>query len=237
MKFIDGKIPIGWSEVKMGSLVKVGRGSSPRPIHNYLSENGIPWVKIADATSSMNKYIESTKQFIIEEGRSTSVKPGDLIVSNSATPGIPKIMAINACVHDGWLVFDDYKNIDKLYLYYFFLFFRKTLNHSASGSVFKNLKTDIVRNIDLILPDDLQEQKAIAQVLTAFDDKIENLQAQNQTLETLAQTIFKEWFGKYQVGDELPEGWRVGTLGEEFEIVMGQSPRGTSYNEIGNGTL
>lgn len=237
MKFIDGKIPIGWSEVKMGSLVKVGRGSSPRPIHNYLSENGIPWVKIADATSSMNKYIESTKQFIIEEGRSTSVKPGDLIVSNSATPGIPKIMAINACVHDGWLVFDDYKNIDKLYLYYFFLFFRKTLNHSASGSVFKNLKTDIVRNIDLILPDDLQEQKAIAQVLTAFDDKIENLQAQNQTLETLAQTIFAAWFGKYQVGDELPEGWRVGTLGEEFEIVMGQSPRGTSYNEIGNGTL
>ncbi|NGX84871.1 restriction endonuclease subunit S [Aequorivita sp. KMM 9714] len=225
MKFIDGKIPIGWSEVKMGSLVKVGRGSSPRPIHNYLSENGIPWVKIADATSSMNKYIESTKQFIIEEGRSTSVKPGDLIVSNSATPGIPKIMAINACVHDGWLVFDDYKNIDKLYLYYFFLFFRKTLNHSASGSVFKNLKTDIVRNIDLILPDDLQEQKAIAQVLTAFDDKIENLQAQNQTLETLAQTIFKEWFGKYQVDDELPEGWRVGEIGDLTVIKRGGSPR------------
>ena len=55
-----------------------------------------------------------------------------------------------------------------------------------------------------------QEQKAIAKVLTAFDDKIELLQAQNKTLEAMAQTIFKEWFGKYQVGDELPEGWRVG---------------------------
>jgi type I restriction enzyme S subunit len=56
----------------------------------------------------------------------------------------------------------------------------------------------------------LLEQEAIAQILTAFDDKIELLQDQNKTLETTAQTIFKEWFGKYQIGDELPEGWRVG---------------------------
>jgi type I restriction enzyme S subunit len=40
------------------------------------------------------------------------------------------------------------------------------------------------------------------------------VQDQNKTLETTAQTIFKEWFGKYQIGDELPEGWRVGKLGE-----------------------
>ena len=51
----------------------------------------------------------------------------------------------------------------------------------------------------------LIEQKAIAQVLTAFDDKIENLKAQNQTLETLAQTIFKEWFGKESDDWELVE--------------------------------
>jgi type I restriction enzyme S subunit len=60
----------------------------------------------------------------------------------------------------------------------------------------------------------IEEQKAIAQILTAFDDKIELLQTQNKTLETTAQTIFKEWFGKYQIGDELPEGWRVGKYGK-----------------------
>jgi restriction endonuclease S subunit len=58
------------------------------------------------------------------------------------------------------------------------------------------------------------EQKAIAQILTAFDDKIELLQAQNKTLETTAQTIFKEWFGKYKIGDELPEGWRLFQMNE-----------------------
>lgn len=46
----------------------------------------------------------------------------------------------------------------------------------------------------------------------------------------MAQTVFKEWFGKYQVGDELPEGWRVGEFGELFDLTMGLSPKGDSYN-------
>ena len=75
------------------------------------------------------------------------------------------------------------------------------------------------------------EQKAIAKVLTSFDDKIELLQAQNKTLETMAQTIFKEWFGKYQIGDELPEGWRVGEFSELFEFNDGIiTKRRYSYN-------
>ena len=205
---------IGWESKTLGDLMNIGRGASPRPIQNFITKGpGIPWVKIADATKSINKYIERTKEFIIEEGRRKTVYPGELIVSNSATPGIPKLMKIEACVHDGWLVFDKYKNIDTLYLYYFFLDYRRILAHSASGTVFKNLTTEIVRNVSINLPP-LQEQKAITKVLTAFDDKIELLQAQNKTLETMAQTIFKEWFGKHQIGDELPEGWRVGKLGD-----------------------
>ena len=92
----------------------------------------------------------------------------------------------------------------------------------------RNIKKKIIildnktefKKIEFIIPP-LPEQKAIAKVLTAFDDKIELLQAQNKTLETIAQTIFKEWFGKYQVGDELPEGWRVGKFGEVIEFING----------------
>ena len=71
----------------------------------------------------------------------------------------------------------------------------------------------------------LSEQKAISKVLTAFDDKIELLQAQNKTLETMAQTIFKEWFGKYQIGDELPEGWNQHNF---IDLVKHIKP-GTNY--------
>ena len=85
----------------------------------------------------------------------------------------------------------------------------------------QRVQTNSLINRKLILPK-YEEQKAIANILTAFDDKIENLQAQNKTLEQTAQTIFKEWFGKYQVDDELPDGWRVGKLGDVIEIFDSQ---------------
>ncbi|MGE4444486.1 MAG: restriction endonuclease subunit S [Candidatus Altimarinota bacterium] len=220
----ENKLPEGWIETTLGELIKIGRGSSPRPIQNFIVEkNGIPWVKIADATASSNRYIESTKEFIKEEGRSTTVLYGDLIVSNSATPGIPKFMRIEACVHDGWLVFSEYKNLDKLYLYYFFLDYRIRLEHSAFGTVFKNLTTEIVRNVPISLPP-LPEQQAIAKVLSSFDDKIELLREQNETLEKIGQELFKEWFGKYKLGDELPKGWRVGKLSDFGNIICGKTP-------------
>lgn len=90
----------------------------------------------------------------------------------------------------------------------------------------------------------LPTQKQIAQILTSLDDKIElNLQM-NQTLEAMAQAIFKEWFVNFnfpgfdgELVDGLPKGWRMGKLGEEFNLIMGQSPPGTSYNEIGEGMV
>lgn len=222
---------IGWKDYKLGDLVEIGRGASPRPIKNYVTDKpGIPWVKIADATKSINKYIERTDEYIIKEGRRKTVYPGELIVSNSATPGIPKLMKIEACVHDGWLVFDEYKNIEKLYLYYFFLDYRRVLAHSASGTVFKNLTTEIVKNVSINLPP-LSEQKAIAKVLTAFDDKIELLQEQNRTLETMAQTIFNEWFGKYQIGDELPEGWKFSPFYSIAKYINGAAFKSQDFSK------
>jgi len=214
---INDQLPDGWTDTILGNVLKIGRGSSPRPIQDFITNKpGIPRVKIADATASDTRYLKKTKEFIREEGRSTSVSIGDLIVSNSATPGIPKFMWIDACVHDWWLVFSEYKDLDKLYLYYFFLDYRIRLEHSAFGTVFKNLTTEIVRNVPIFLPP-FKEQQAIATALSSFDDKIELLQEENKTLEKTTQTIFQEWFGKYEVDNNLPEEWRVGKLGEVIE--------------------
>lgn len=186
-------IPEWWRETTLGEIVTIWRWSSPRPIQDYLSDFGIPWVKISDATASQNRFIEWTKEYIKEEGRSTSVQPGNLLVSNSATPWIPKFMRIHACVHDWWLVFSNYKELNNDYLYYFFLDYRRHLEHSASWTVFKNLTTDIVRHVPILLPP-LPEQRAIADILSSLDAKIELLRDQNEILEKTAQTIFQEWF-------------------------------------------
>ena len=98
------------------------------------------------------------------------------------------------------------------------------------GSAVPSLTTAVLNQFPFTIPN-IPEQKAIANVLTAFDDKIELLQAQNKTLETMAQTIFKEWFGKYQMGDELPEGWRFGKLGEIANLKSGYAFKSKDFVE------
>ena len=239
-----------WKTVKLGEVTEIRRGSSPRPIHDFLSSEGLPWVKISDATADETRYIQTTKQFIKVEGikNTVVVNEGDFIISNSATPGLPKFMKITAGVHDGWLIVKpDESKIDKLFLYYQMLYDRPRLCGQASGAVFDNLKTDTVKEHEFPLPS-LDEQREIAGVLGSLDDKIELLRKENKTLEEIAQTLFKEWFVNFNfpgatgrmIDSELgpiPEGWQVGKLGEAFKITMGQSPDGESYNENGEGMV
>jgi type I restriction enzyme S subunit len=146
--------PKGWRVKDLEDAVTIIRGASPRPIEEFMSNEGMPWVKISDASASFNKYITSTKECIIESGvsKSRKVNKGTLILSNSATPGIPKIMDIEACVHDGWLIFDDYKEVSREYIYYFLLHNRQDILTSSNGSVFQNLKTDILKSYKIIVP-------------------------------------------------------------------------------------
>ena len=236
-----------WKSCKIGDVVSIRRGASPRPIKEFISTKGIPWVKIADATSDSSRFINSTKEFIKEEGKEKSVfvEPGDLIVSNSATPGLPKFMNIFACVHDGWLIFDNYKNVLKEYLYYYFILTRKRLVNQANGSVFKNLKTDIVREFDIQLPP-LETQKNIVNILSSMDSKIELNIKINKNLEQLSQNLFKKWFIDFHLEDDfniseplkdsslgkIPKSWKIKTIGD-LSIVKGRIGwRGYTTNDL-----
>ncbi len=184
-----------WKEVKIGDVCSVKRGASPRPIQNFMCKNGMPWVKIADATRSNSRYIYSTEEFITEAGvpKSRTVTPGTLIVSNSATPGLPKIMGITGCVHDGWLIINDFNGVLKEYMYYKFIDIRRVLSNQANGSVFMNLKTDIVKDFPIKVPS-IQEQEVIVAFLNNIDAKIECNQKICENLEAQAQALFKHWF-------------------------------------------
>ena len=201
---------IGWRECRLGDLCEITRGASPRPIHEWISDIGTPWVKISDATSTNSRFIESTKEFIKSEGENYSVvvDEGDLILSNSATPGLPRFLKIRACIHDGWLLFRNVKNLDKLYLYYLLIADREKYVQLGNGSIFTNLKTEILKEHTFLLPP-LPEQKVIAEVLSSLDDKIDLLTRQNKTLEDLGQAYFRKWFD-----DEK----NVGRLGDYIQL-------------------
>ncbi len=181
-----------WKTYKLGELCNIHRGSSPRPIQKYLSSKGQPWVKISDATADSSRYISNTKECIIPEGikHSVVVTPGTLIVSNSATPGLPKIMNITACVHDGWLIIDNIKPfVLKEFLYYSFILIRRELSNQANGSVFQNLKTEIVKNFEIKVPP-LTIQHKIVNILERIEDKIDTNNSINDNLEQQAQAAF-----------------------------------------------
>lgn len=210
-----------WKEYRLGDLCNIRRGSSPRPIQNFLSETGMPWIKIADATATDSPYIKSTKQCIIPEGVKSSVvvRPGDFIVSNSATPGLPRFVEIDACIHDGWLLLSDFNGIDKSFLFYKFFQIKESLINQANGSVFQNLKTDIVKDFNIKLPP-LSEQKGIAAILSSLDEKIETNRKINARLEELAQALFKSWFIDFEpFGGKMPKDWKrinIGALNIEI---------------------
>lgn len=253
-----------WRKAAFKEFCDITRGASPRPIHDYLGAEGMPWIKIADATAESSRYITKTKEKIKLDGVRASVEvfPGDLILSNSATPGLPKFLKINACIHDGWMLLRNFRDLDIEYAYWLLLAERVKLVAQGNGSVFTNLKTDILKSHVVAVPS-LKDQRQIAKLLNTLDDKITLLRETNSTLEAIAQALFKSWFIDFdpvrlklekrpiegmnvdatnlfpdsfeqsELGD-IPKGWVMSTVGESFVLTMGQSPPGNTYCEDEN---
>ena len=96
------------------------------------------------------------------------------------------LMGIEACIHDGWLLLRNFRGLDKLFAYYLLTSERDALVGEGNGSVFTNLKTDILKNHMVNLPP-LPEQRSIAHILGTLDDKIKLNRRMNETLEEMAQ--------------------------------------------------
>lgn len=140
--------------MKVKDFAIVKRGSSPRPIIEFLSEEGYPWLKISDFVLGQ-RYIYKTKEFIKPSGLSSTryVNKNTLIITNSASPGIPIFLGNNMCLHDGFLYFEKIDdNIIPMYLYYYFLANRERLVKQGNGSVFINLKKEILENTEINIP-------------------------------------------------------------------------------------
>ena len=162
----DRQVPKTWINGVLGDFVEIKRGGSPRPIQNFLSDSGFHWLKISDATGISSPFINEIKEYIIEAGLKKTVylKSGSLVLSNSATPGLPKILDIDTCIHDGWLYFPSSKFSNE-YLYLYFKHIRDNLIALGNGSVFTNLKTDILKNYPTYLPTE--------DVLKKFDELVQ----------------------------------------------------------------
>jgi len=182
-----GEIPEGWVEVELGDVVTVKRGGSPRPIKDFITTGeGLRWLKISDATATKSPYIHKIKEKIIKEGlrKTTHLESGKLILSNSATPGIPKFIAVDTCIHDGWLHFPETGHLTQEYLYLLFLKIRPELLQQGNGSVFKNLKTDILKQHIIHIPSKSSDH---GYLLHGFESQFHKINTNSQQIQSLTQ--------------------------------------------------
>lgn len=166
-----------WDQKRFKDLVKLDRGSSPRPIVDYItdSEDGVNWIKIGD-TKDSTLFINSTKQKITREGakKSRKVSKGEIILSNSMSYGKPYILNIDGFIHDGWFVIRNYEDsFDKDYLLQYLgsEVIQNQYKRLAAGGVVSNISSDLVYSVRAVVPP-LPEQQKIAKILSTWDKAI-----------------------------------------------------------------
>ena len=218
--YIKGRI--GWKGLKKSEYLEEGYAiiNGEQIISDKVNWNSVGRI-------SKERFLESPEIIL---------KRKDILMTKDGTIG--KIAYVDHLPEDAtvasgvFVIRKDSKLLHTKYLYNFFKsrYFKWLIKGRTEGSVIPHLYQRDFKEMMIPLPS-FEEQKAIAKILTAFDDKIELLQAQNKTLEIMAQTIFKEWFGKYQVGHELPEGWSFSPLYSIARYINGAAFKSEDFSK------
>ena len=154
----------GWAVVRLGEVAKVRRGSSPRPIHDFMGGT-IPWIKIGDATAAPGMYIDHTAEFVTAAGAEKSVllEPEAVVIANSGVSlGFARILKIRGCIHDGWLAVEDLdSSVNRFFFVALVNVITDRLRKSAPAGTQPNLNIGLVRDLRIPRPPlELQERLA-----------------------------------------------------------------------------
>ena len=186
-----------WMTYPLGELCTIVRGGSPRPIERYLGGT-IPWIKIGDATTGENIYLNSTKEYIIQEGvkKSRMIKAGSLIFANCGVSlGFARIITFDGCIHDGWLAMEDIdEKLDKIFLLYSLNQMTEYFRKTAPAGTQPNLNTNIMKMHRQIVPP-MEMQKAFISFVKCSDRQKQIVQQSLDKLELMKKALMQEYFG------------------------------------------
>lgn len=193
------EISLEGTQCNFAELVTIQRGGSPRPIDDYITDesDGINWIKIGDVGAD-SLYITKTKERIKSSGakKSRKVYPDDLILSNSMSFGRPYIMKIDGCIHDGWLLIRD-KNefFDKKFLCYYLASDNVLSQYRrfAAGSCVSNLNSELVGNLQIVLPS-MEQQNKCASIFEKIDSCVLNAVKQYEHLCQIKKGLQQQLF-------------------------------------------
>lgn len=223
-----------WEKVKLGNVTDsclgkmLDQNKNKGDYQPYLANVNVRWGEFDLEDLPLMKFEES-------EQERYELKYGDLVICEGGEPGrcaiwkeqIPNMKIQKALhrvrVHDC---------LDYRYLFYWFLLAGKTgeLDQYFTGATIKHMPGQKLKEVVIDKPP-LEIQHRIADILSAYDDLIENNQKQIKLLEEAAQRLYKEWFvdlrfpgyENTKIVDGVPEGWHRGTIGQIAEFKRGRT--------------
>ena len=230
---------MAWEKVKLGDIATcIQPGPFGSQLHNSdYSESGTPIIMPKDMIDG--KISHSNLIFVGEEHTKRlcrhQVHAGNLMVARKGD--------VRKCVfitenEDGWMTGSDCLKVAlkenvcyPRFIYYQLRspFIGRWLEKISIGATMPSINTGLLSSIELVLPP-LKEQKRIADILSAYDNLIENNQKQIKLLEEAAQRLYKQWFidlrypghETTKIVDGLPEGWKKGKVGDVAEFKRGK---------------
>ena len=220
-----------WKNCKISDIGTVIGGATPATIKPENYENGtIAWITPKDLADFNGRYISRGERNITEIGLkscSAQLLPANTVLFSSRAPiGYIAIAKNEVCTNQGFKSVIPNKETDPLFLFYLLKYNKEAIEHMGSGTTFKEVSANTMKNIIVKIPENIKIQKKISQILGTIDDKIEQNNAINNNLEKQAQAIYEKMFINN------PDfSMTSGMLSDIATVTMGQSPKGSSYNE------
>lgn len=216
-----------WKEYRFSELVEIIGGGTPKTNVEKYWNGDIPWLSVKDFNSD-NRKIYYTEKTITKEGLKNSstnlLEEGDLIISARGTVGalaqLGRPMAFNQSCYG----LKAKKITSNDFIYYLLKYKIREIKQNIHGSVFDTITRNTFDVLTAKIPN-IKEQKAIANILSTLDEKIETNNQINEKLEEMAQALFKHWFVDFEFPNENGEPYKS-SGGEMVESELGMIPKG-----------
>lgn len=213
-----------WKKCKISDIGTVVGGATPSTKNPANYERGtIAWITPKDLSSFSGRYIERGERNITETGLkscSTQLLPKNTVLFSSRAPiGYVAIAANEVCTNQGFKSVIPNEDTDPLFLFYLLKYNKEKIEGMGSGTTFKEVSGNTMKNIVVSVPADKKEQEKIASVLNVIDDKIELNNAINNNIEQQAQMLYKQMF----IDRDNPER-QTCRADEYFDISIGKTP-------------
>lgn len=228
-----------WQTKKIIDFAKVVAGGTPSTEIQEYWNGDIGWITPADLSGYKFRYISKGERNITELGLNKSsacLLPKNTVLLSSRAPiGYVAIAENELATNQGFknLICDE-TQVDYRFIYYWLSLNTEVLKSFASGATFPEISASKVKKIKAIIPA-LSTQKHIADILSTYDDLIENNNLRIALLEKAAQELYKEWFVRFRFpGHEtakfengFPTSWKI----KKVKDVVKRFPFGKLYKE------